>query len=46
MELTNEFLIDRPVDETWRILNDLEFIAPCMPEPSSRRSRTTSTGAW
>ena len=31
MELTNEFLIDRPVDETWRILNDLEFIAPCMP---------------
>lgn len=31
MELTNEFTIDRPVDETWRILNDLEFIAPCMP---------------
>lgn len=31
MELTNEFVIDRPVDETWRILNDLEFIAPCMP---------------
>ncbi len=31
MELTNEFVIDRPVDETWKILNDLEFIAPCMP---------------
>ncbi|MEM7339799.1 MAG: SRPBCC family protein [Actinomycetota bacterium] len=31
MELTNEFVIDRPVDETWAILNDLEFIAPCMP---------------
>ena len=31
MELTNEFTIDRPVDDTWRILNDLEFIAPCMP---------------
>ncbi len=31
MELTNEFVIDRTVDETWRILNDLEFIAPCMP---------------
>lgn len=31
MELTNEFVIDRPVDDTWEILNDLEFIAPCMP---------------
>ncbi|MEM9135580.1 MAG: SRPBCC family protein [Actinomycetota bacterium] len=31
MELTNEFVIDRNVDETWEILNDLEFIAPCMP---------------
>ncbi len=31
MELTNEFIIDRDVEETWNILNDLEFIAPCMP---------------
>ncbi len=31
MELTNEFVIERPIDETWTILNDLEFIAPCMP---------------
>lgn len=31
MELTNEFVIDRGVEDTWRILNDLEFIAPCMP---------------
>ena len=31
MELTNEFVIARPIDETWKILNDLEFIAPCMP---------------
>lgn len=31
MELTNEFVIERPIEETWRILNDLEFIAPCMP---------------
>ncbi len=31
MELTNEFVIDRPIEETWSILNDLEFIAPCMP---------------
>jgi carbon monoxide dehydrogenase subunit G len=31
MELTNEFVIDRDIEETWTILNDLEFIAPCMP---------------
>ena len=31
MELTNEFVVERPLDETWKILNDLEFIAPCMP---------------
>lgn len=31
MELTNEFIIERDVEETWTILNDLEFIAPCMP---------------
>lgn len=31
MELTNEFVVDRPIDETWTIMNDLEFIAPCMP---------------
>jgi len=31
MELTNEFAIDRGLEETWTVLNDLEFIAPCMP---------------
>ena len=31
MELTNTFEVDRPIDETWKILMDLEFIAPCMP---------------
>jgi len=31
MELTNNFTIDRPVGETWKVLTDLEFIAPCMP---------------
>lgn len=31
MELTNEFVIERPLENTWKILNDLEFIAPCMP---------------
>ena len=44
MELTNDFVIDRPVDETWKILNDLEFIAPCMPGARCRlRSRARST---
>lgn len=31
MDLNNDFLIERPIDEAYRILNDLEFIAPCMP---------------
>ena len=31
MELTNDFVIERGIEETWAILNDLEFIAPCMP---------------
>ena len=31
MELTNDFVIDRGIEETWTILNDVEFIAPCMP---------------
>ncbi len=31
MELTNEFVIERDIEQTWTILNDLEFIAPCMP---------------
>ncbi len=31
MELTNSFEVDRPVAETWKILTDLEFIAPCFP---------------
>jgi hypothetical protein len=31
VELTNEFLVAVPVDEAWRVLTDLERIAPCMP---------------
>ena len=31
MELTNEFSVRVPVDEAWRVLTDLERIAPCMP---------------
>src|ERR1700710_1285670 len=31
MELVNEFVVNKPVEETWPILTDLERIAPCMP---------------
>ena len=31
MELTNEFTVGVPVDEAWKVLTDLERIAPCMP---------------
>jgi uncharacterized protein len=31
MELVNEFVVNKSVDETWPILTDLERIAPCMP---------------
>ncbi|MFN0090542.1 MAG: SRPBCC family protein [Acidimicrobiales bacterium] len=31
MELTNEFEVDRPIDEAWKVLTDIERIAPCMP---------------
>ena len=31
MELTNEFEVDLPVLEAWKVLTDVERIAPCMP---------------
>jgi uncharacterized protein len=31
MELTNEFDVSVPVDEAWKVLTDLERIAPCLP---------------
>jgi uncharacterized protein len=31
MELTNDFRVPAPVEEAWRILTDIERIAPCMP---------------
>ena len=31
MEIENSFRVDVPVDEAWRVLLDLERIAPCMP---------------
>jgi carbon monoxide dehydrogenase subunit G len=31
MELNNEFTVAVPVEETWKVLNDVERIAPCLP---------------
>jgi carbon monoxide dehydrogenase subunit G len=31
MELNNEFEVDRPIDEAWALLTDVERIAPAMP---------------
>ena len=31
MELTHEFTVSAPIEETWALLLDLERIAPCMP---------------
>jgi len=30
-KLVNEFTVNRPIDEAWKILTDVERIAPCMP---------------
>ena len=30
-QLTNEFTVNRPIDEAWTILTDIERIAPCLP---------------
>jgi uncharacterized protein len=31
MELSNSFEVDRPIDEAWVVLTDVERIAPCLP---------------
>lgn len=31
MEFTNSFTVDLPPDDTWKVLLDIERIAPCMP---------------
>jgi uncharacterized protein len=31
MELNNSFDVSAPIEEAWRILTDIELIAPCMP---------------
>ena len=31
MELVNEFIVNRPIDEAWAVITDVERIAPCLP---------------
>ena len=31
MKITNEFTVQIPIDEAWKVFTDLEGIAPCMP---------------
>src|ERR1043166_4294728 len=31
MQLVNEFVVPRPIDEAWAVLTDVPRIAPCMP---------------
>ena len=31
MEIEDSFRVDLPVDDTWRVLLDIERIAPCLP---------------
>jgi carbon monoxide dehydrogenase subunit G len=31
VELNNSFTVDRPIEEAWALLTDVERIAPCMP---------------
>ncbi|MEP7047047.1 MAG: SRPBCC family protein [Ilumatobacteraceae bacterium] len=30
-KLLNEFTVNRPIEETWKVLTNVELIAPCMP---------------
>ena len=31
MEITDRFHVSTPIDETWKVLLDIERIAPCLP---------------
>ncbi len=46
MELTNEFRVGVSVPEAWKVLTDVERIAPMLPGAQLRKSRGTSTAAW
>ena len=46
MEISDSFRVNRSLDETWKVLLDIERIAPACPARSCRRSKATTTAAW
>ena len=46
MEINDSFRVSTPIDDTWKVLLDIERIAPLPARRAScRRSRATSTAA-
>ncbi len=45
-KLLNEFTVNRPIEEAWTVLTDVERIARHARRDSCRRSRATSTAGW
>lgn len=43
-QLINEFTVNRPIDETWPIITDVERIAPCLPGAQLTEIRQTDDG--
>ncbi len=44
-QLINEFTVNRPIDEAWPIITDVERIAPCLPGAQLTEIRQTDDGA-
>jgi carbon monoxide dehydrogenase subunit G len=36
-QIVNEFTVNRPIDEAWPIICDVERIAPCLPGAARNR---------
>ncbi len=43
-QLINEFTVNRPIDEAWQIITDVERIAPCLPGAQLTEIRQTDDG--
>jgi carbon monoxide dehydrogenase subunit G len=43
-QLINEFTVNRPIDEAWGIITDVERIAPCLPGAQLTEIRQTDEG--
>lgn len=43
-QLINEFTVNRPIDEAWPIITDVERIAPCLPGAQLTEIRQTDQG--